>query len=165
MFHVGYFHSIINILQTICKSCARVLLSESEKDSFRIRLSNENLSYMTKKTIRKRIVEKCKKITRCPHCKEVNGFVKKLTAGKGNPGGSVLKIIHERKNQDLEELQKASYAKFSSAIEANPDIKAALASSHISQIITPVDALKLFERIPQSDIPLLGMDSRRYSLL
>ncbi|KAJ3649772.1 hypothetical protein Zmor_021495 [Zophobas morio] len=163
VFHVGYFRSIISILQTICKNCARVLLNEEEKSQFRIRLSNDNLSYMVKKAIRKKIVEKCKKLTKCPHCKFDNGFVKKLTAGKGSTGGSVLKIVCEKHGgANKENMMKNHIEKFNSAIETNPEIKNALtASNNVSQIFTPIDVLKLFERIPQSDIPLLAMDTRR----
>nr|CAI5817142.1 unnamed protein product [Callosobruchus analis] len=96
VFHVGYFRSIITILQTICKDCASVMMSEEEKQVFRIRLSNPNLSYMTKKTIRKKIVEKCKKVQKCPYCKELNGTVKKMTGGKGSTGNTLLKMFMRR---------------------------------------------------------------------
>jgi DNA-directed RNA polymerase III subunit RPC1 len=162
VFHVGYFRSIICILQTICKHCARVLLPEADKTQYRIRLSNENLSYMTKRAIRKKIIDKCKKLTKCPHCKETNGFVKKMTASKGSTGGSVLKIMCEKnRSGDKEAIMKEHIEKFSAAIEANPEIKNALTATTVSQILTPIDVLKLFERIPQSDIPLLAMDGRR----
>lgn len=41
---------------------------------------------------------KAKKVTTCPHCQELNGVVKKVTAAMkvGGSGGSVLKIIHEK---------------------------------------------------------------------
>lgn len=62
-----------------------------------MKLINPHLSYMTKKSIRKKIIDKCKKINKCPHCKEINGVVKKLTAGKGSSGSAgVLKIVHEK---------------------------------------------------------------------
>lgn len=96
VFHVGYFRSIISILQSICKKCAHILLDEKDKDIFRYRLENPNLSYMTKKSIRKKIIEKCKKINKCPNCKEINGVVKKVPANKNTGGGSVLKIGHEK---------------------------------------------------------------------
>lgn len=34
-------------------------------------------------------------------------------------------------------------------------------STKVTQILTPVDVLKLFERIPPRDFPLLAMDSKR----
>lgn len=62
---------------------------------------------MTKKAIRKKIIEKCKKLTKCPYCKETNGFVKKLTASKGSTGGSVLKIVCEKnRGSDKETILK-----------------------------------------------------------
>lgn len=72
------------------------MLEESEKDTFKYRLENPNLSYMTKKAIRKKIIDKCKKINKCLNCKEINGVVKKVTANKSGGGGSVLKIGHEK---------------------------------------------------------------------
>lgn len=113
MFHVGYFRNIINILQTICKKCARVLLDEKDKELYRVKLSNEHLSYMTKKAIHKKIIAKCKKLTKCPHCKEINGFVKKLTANKAGTANSVLKIVHEKfKDKDKESMIQAQLSMF-----------------------------------------------------
>lgn len=52
---------------------------------------------MTKKALRKKIIDKCKKVNRCPYCKEINGVVKKLTGGKASTGSAgVLKIVHEK---------------------------------------------------------------------
>lgn len=162
VFHVGYFRSIISILQTICKKCANVLLDESDKNQYRFRLSNPNLSYMTKKSIRKKIIDKSKKVTKCPYCKAPNGFVKKMTAAKGSTNNSVLKIVHEiYREKDKEKLMEKLSDEFNSAIENNADIKSALGNS-VSHILTPIDVLKLFMRIPESDIPLLAMDSEKY---
>lgn len=67
---------------------------------------------MTKKAIRKKIVEKCKKTTKCLQCKEVNGFVKKMTASKTGTGGSVLKIVHEKfKGKDKDTIVQTQIGK------------------------------------------------------
>lgn len=117
---------------------------------------------MIKKKIREKIVGKCKKITKCPHCKEVNGFVKKMTAGKGSTGNSVLKIVHEKnKAKDKQILLEDQLREFSIVIESNPDIKNALTGNIIPEILTPVDVLKLFQRIPEMDIILLAMDPKK----
>lgn len=42
----------------------------------------------------------------------------------------------------------------------NPELKSAV-STGLMHILTPVEVLKLFELIPQSDIPLLLMDTTR----
>ncbi|XP_060520188.1 DNA-directed RNA polymerase III subunit RPC1 [Cylas formicarius] len=161
VYHVGYFRSIINLLQTICKKCARVLLEDSEKDVYRHRLSNPLLSYMTKKVIRKKIIDKCKKIVKCPYCKATNGFVKKMTSAKGSIANSPLKIVHEiYREKDKDKLMEQLKEDFSSALKNNPEIETAL-SNNISQIFTPIDVLKLFERIPESDIPFLVMDPEK----
>lgn len=52
-------------------------------------------------------------------------------------------------------------AEFNTAIQSNPDIQSALHGNAVSQILTPIDVLKLFERIPESDIPLLAMDAKK----
>lgn len=51
--------------------------------------------------------------------------------------------------------------KFNSAIELNPDIQNVLSANAMLQILTPIDVLKIFERIPLHDIPLLAMDPSR----
>lgn len=52
---------------------------------------------MAKKAIRKKVTDKCKKVNKCPYCKEPNGTVKKITASKSaGGGGSVLKIGYEK---------------------------------------------------------------------
>lgn len=50
---------------------------------------------------------------------------------------------------------------FNTAIESNPEIQSVVTSTNVSQILTPIDVLNIFERIPQEDIPLLAMDSKR----
>lgn len=162
VFHIGYFKCIINILQTICKKCAHVLLVDEDKYTYSSKLSNPNLSYMVKKKIREKIVGKCKKVTKCPHCKEVNGFVKKMTAGKGSTGNSVLKIVHEKnKGKDKQLLMEEQVKEFNPVIESNADIKTALTGNVIPEILTPIDVLKLFQRIPEKDIILLAMDPKK----
>lgn len=163
VFHVGYFKSIITILQCICKRCGQLLLNETDKASFRNKLNNPHLSYMTKKVIRKKIIDKCKKINKCLRCKDINGVIKKLTASKTGTGGGVLKIVHEkfRNKKDTDPAVVGQMAEFKAAIEANPDLQSAISVKTFLQILTPIDVLKLFERIPEHDIPLLAMDSKR----
>jgi len=61
VYHVGYFRSIIQVLQTICKTCARVMLKPEDLELFRERLKAPNMPYLTKKALRKKILEKAKK--------------------------------------------------------------------------------------------------------
>lgn len=135
---------------------------------------------MVKKTVRKKVLEKCKKISKCPYCKDTNGVVKKMTASKTGSGGSVLKIVHEKygsKNDQAVKNQVGTIwnqiifslstnklflsAEFNKAVEMNPELKTIVSATSLSQILTPIDVLNLFERIPDSDITLLAMDSKR----
>lgn len=86
-----------------------------------------------------------------------------MTSAKGGGGSSVLKIVHEKnRGKDKEALLEEQKNEFYLAIENNPDIQSALSGNTVSQILTPIDVLKLFERIPEDDIPLLAMDPKRY---
>ncbi|KAF2885542.1 hypothetical protein ILUMI_20610 [Ignelater luminosus] len=161
VFHVGYFRSIIMILQSICKRCAHILLDDSEKEQYRRRLTNPDLSYMIKKSIRKKIIEKCKKINKCRNCNDINGVVKKMTANKTAVGGSLLKIVHEKFRGKSDGVIKEHMDEFSKAIEMNPELESAISNSALSQVLSPIDVLNLFKRIPESDIPLLAMDPKR----
>lgn len=69
------------------QTCARVMLKESDKEAFSKKLTNNQLSYLTKKSMHGIILTKSKKHTKCPYCGAINGPVKK--------GPGLLKILHE----------------------------------------------------------------------
>ncbi|CAF1104132.1 unnamed protein product [Rotaria sordida] len=149
VFHIGFFRSIIVVLQTICKKCSRVMLNKEMKQTFQRQLCRPVLTYLQKKSLRKRIHEKAKKSTICPYCGELNGAVLKC---------ALLKIAHDKyrtqKRQhnalvDINEL-------FHSARQANSEV-ASLINSY-TEIVNPVRVLELFERIPTEDLPLLLID-------
>lgn len=162
VFHVGYFKSIITILQSICKKCSHILMDPLEGERFLIRLNNPNLDYKEKKVMRKRITDKCKKIRICPNCKELNGVVKKVTANKSGTGGGVLKISHEKfRGKENDPIVENYITEFQQAVEMNNDLQNALTPTSFIQILTPIDVLNMFERIPESQIPLLVMNPQR----
>jgi DNA-directed RNA polymerase III subunit RPC1 len=55
VFHIGHFRATITILQTICKTCSRVMLKEDDAKMFSKRLTNPNLSYLAKKAIHQQV--------------------------------------------------------------------------------------------------------------
>lgn len=57
----------------LLQTCARVLLPPQEKKQFLDQLSRPGVSALTRKSIKKKIVEKCKKISHCPYCEALNG--------------------------------------------------------------------------------------------
>lgn len=87
VFHIGYFRSIIGILQSICKKCSTIMLTKDIKKTYLNRVLNPNLDYLSRKALRKQILEKAKKTSICPSCGEQNGTVKKA---------GLLKIVHEK---------------------------------------------------------------------
>jgi DNA-directed RNA polymerase III subunit RPC1 len=91
IFHIGYFKYIINILQCICKTCAKVLLKKEDKDNFKRSLfAKRHKSSKAREKIFKSIIEMNKKIKNCEYCGAVNGAVKHIQATEATL------IIHDR---------------------------------------------------------------------
>ncbi|CDS14109.1 Putative DNA-directed RNA polymerase [Lichtheimia ramosa] len=147
IFHIGYFRATINILQDICKTCSRVMLEEPERRMYLKRLRAPGLDNMQRMKIVKAINEKCKKVTYCPHCKEVNGVVKKI---------GPMKITHDkyrlkRVATEAEEFRKT----FNTAAATMPELK-----PHISKAqddLNPLRVLRLFQKVTPEDCELLGL--------
>ncbi|XP_068619415.1 DNA-directed RNA polymerase III subunit RPC1 [Battus philenor] len=152
VFHVGYFRSIITILQTICKECAKVMLPEKIKKSFQRKFMNPELSYLHKKSLRAAVLKKAKTCTKCPYCESINGVVKKSSTG-------ILKITHEkyRNKKQTDPIVVNVLKNFHEAKESNKEVAAMINSGLIIEM-TPLEVLNLFRRIPDEDIPLLGMN-------
>jgi DNA-directed RNA polymerase III subunit RPC1 len=89
VFHAGYFKHTLAILQCICKQCSKVLLPLDDRASLLRKITNPKSDALIKSAIFKKIVETCKKASRCQHCDYANGVVKKLTSG-------FFKIAHEK---------------------------------------------------------------------
>ncbi|XP_008558065.1 DNA-directed RNA polymerase III subunit RPC1 [Microplitis demolitor] len=153
VFHPGYFRSVIGILQSICKKCSHVMLNEKDKALYMNRVSNPNIGYLTRKALRKQILEKLKKVSVCPHCHELNGTVKKASA---------LKIIHEKFKTKKPEHKVVldKLAEYDSAIKSNKELEGTLRSTNFAYVLTPLEVLEIFERIPLCDVPLLLMNPK-----
>jgi len=143
VFHVGYFRFILSILQSICKKCARTLLSESDQVKYANRFKKRELSYLEKKALHKEICDKCKKVKICSFCGYPNGQVKKV---------ALYKIVHinnvPTRDKILED-EEAS-AMVLDIIEDNKDIEEYVRKVK-AEILDPVRVKNLFERIPKSD--------------
>jgi DNA-directed RNA polymerase III subunit RPC1 len=75
VFHVGYFRHTVILLQCICKNCARVLISNEDRISFLKKLRGPKIDALLRGGIFKKIVEMCKRTSRCPHCFYANGII------------------------------------------------------------------------------------------
>ncbi|TRY75843.1 hypothetical protein TCAL_12658 [Tigriopus californicus] len=151
VFHVGYFRSTIQVLQCTCKSCSRILLKPEVAMAYRERLKHREMAYLSKKAMRKKIIEQCKKISVCPYCSSTNGVVKKC---------GLLKISHEkyRNCKKNSEVLTNKLAEFDYVTENNKELEP-LVTSGLIHVLSPLEVLDLFKRIPKQDIPLLLMDS------
>jgi len=152
VFHVGYFKAIITVLQSICKSCSSVLLNDRQRAVFGPKLKKPNLSYLIKKQLRKDIMEKCKKVSICPHCNAKNGTVKKY---------GMLKISHEKlrnvPKKDKETAEQEHIKAYENAVAANEEMIPMLSSALI-KTLNPIEVLQIFERIPDEDVQYLLMN-------
>lgn len=151
VFHVGYFKAITTILQNICKSCSKVLLSREDRQFFLTKLRNPLLEALQKKAILKKINEKCRRQVTCLYCGSRNGVVKKI---------ALLKLSHEvfRGLKDDHPLKKEFEGSFGNFV---PERDAKDLQSWISKAqddLNPLKVLRLFEKIPNEDVELLGLD-------
>lgn len=153
VYHVGYFKAIINVLQTICKTCAAILLSDKDKSLYRGRLKkrpNEEIPYLKKQALKKAILTKAKKCTQCHTCGARNGVVKKC---------GLLKISHEpyRSLKKTAEPVLAKIAEYDDLVERNKDAESMLTHALV-HVLNPIEVLALFERIADNDLKFLLMD-------
>ncbi|KAF8945157.1 hypothetical protein BGZ47_003153 [Haplosporangium gracile] len=148
VFHIGYFRAAIVILQNICKTCSRVLLSEKDRRTYLRRLRAPNLENLTRKSVVKAVNEKCKKVVHCQYCEATNGTVKKVGA---------LRIVHEkfRAKKVAGEYEQFKNS-FSNAIAAAPELKPHIDKAH--EDMNPLRVLNLFKAISDEDCELLGMN-------
>ena len=152
VFHVGYFSYTLEILQCICKQCARILLHPEQRTNFMLKLSTPTeLSPLAKRKIHKDITAQCKKAKRCPHCDALNGTVKKF---------AFLKIFHL--------LNATDSVIVNHIFENNKNIVGEIQDYFGSscEFLSPFIVLKLFEKIPRSDyIFLLLKDNTPMDLI
>lgn len=153
VFHVGHFRATITILQTICKTCAQVMLKEEDKALYTKKLKNQNLSYLAKKALHHQILIKAKKFNKCPYCGAINGTVKK--------GPGLMKILHEpyRGKKPSDPLITNALEEILQSAQENKELAQLLGPSALQEELNPIQVLNLFKEIPKHDVALLGMTS------
>jgi DNA-directed RNA polymerase III subunit RPC1 len=77
VFHIGFLKAVIEILQNICKTCSRVLLSSSDRVKYSKLMRVPSADPLRKTRYRKAITDACKKIALCPFCGAHNGQVRR----------------------------------------------------------------------------------------
>lgn len=149
-FHIGYFKAIIGILQMICETCSRIMLSKEERQQFLDYLRRPGLPYLQKRGLKKKISDKCRKKNVCLYCGAFSGQVKKC---------GLLKIIHEKYKSGkkvVDPIVSDFLQSFDTAIEHNKEVEGLLPRAQ--ENLNPLVVLNLFRRIPNEDIPLLLMN-------
>lgn len=149
VFHVGHFRATISILQTVCKSCSKVLLKNTDKVTYTTKLLHKNLSYLVKRACYKQILDKAKKQRKCPHCLAPNGVVKK--------GPGLLKILHNPAKVNKDEIFMDNLSVMLSATQNNQDLNQVLSTHNQVDELNPLIVLEILKSIPKSDVVLLGL--------
>ena len=148
VFHIGFFKHVISILQMVCKSCAGILLEESDRRRFLRRFRRPNLENLQRTQTFKAANAVARKTLYCPHCGATNGTVKKVGA---------LKVVHEKFRQKKTEEELLEFRKtFTTAVsmgggELGPHL------SKAQEDLNPLRVLDLFKRISDEDCELLGL--------
>ncbi|KAI1624964.1 DNA-directed RNA polymerase III subunit C1 [Exophiala viscosa] len=161
IFHVGYFKKVIQILQSICKDCSCILLSEVDRRKFISALRRAQNDSLRQAAIVRKVADQCRKTKTCFDCGAINGLVRKA-------GTYSLKISHDRfksynsstAQKKVPPPEKVEYdASFDYARRSNTELE-----KHIKKAmddLNPLRVLKLFRRIRQADRELLGLRSAK----
>lgn len=149
VFHIGFFRTTITVLQMLCKSCSAILLPEDVRRGFLDSLKRPSLSYLQLKGLRKKIYDRCRKVSICPKCGEYNGMVKKC---------GMLKIVHDKYKQrrGAEPLIKDFVEAFEDAKKYNKDVEGLIPK--VQEVLNPIIVQSVFQQISDEDIPLLLMN-------
>lgn len=148
VYNVGYFPFIINILKSICKSCARILLPEKDRRDFLKKMRQSKSDALERNKLVKSVMKKCKPA--CQRCGYANGIVKK--------GSSVLGIIHDRSKV----IEDGNWKECSSALS---HVKELTTSFNVVNILNPVKVLALFRKMLDEDCELLYIYDRPEKLI
>ncbi|SCU85265.1 LAFA_0D14752g1_1 [Lachancea sp. 'fantastica'] len=157
VFHVGYFKATIQVLQSVCKGCAALLLSEEDKRQFLGELRRPGIDNLRRMGILKKVVDQCKKQRRCFACGALNGVVKKAAAGSGSAS---LKILHDTfrwvGKKSAPEKDKW-FGDWKTVLAHSPELERYV--KRCTDDLNPLKVLNLFKQIAPSDCELLGIDS------
>ncbi len=67
--HIAFIENIHKLLQSTCRSCARLKIPQEDMDIFKkIKLKRAAYTVISQKRIPEQIIEKAKKAKECPHC-------------------------------------------------------------------------------------------------
>ncbi|EGD81078.1 RNA polymerase III large subunit [Salpingoeca rosetta] len=156
VFHIGYFKATVNVLQRICKTCSRVLMTDDLLFTYTDRLLAPHLESNQRQAIIKEAGDLCKKTLRCPHCGAQNATVKKVPP---------MKIVHELYVKKHEAERTRLHDELAAAAEEVDGLRSLLRQDRAQDVLNPLRVLELFRNIPDSDCLILDLGARPESLL
>jgi len=156
MFHIGFFRHTLSLLQCICKSCSRVLLADHDRAKYLAKMRSTKTDSLAKTACFKNVVEQCRKVRFCPHCRAFNGTVKKVT------GAPTLRIVHDRFREKTGKIMDDEYELLLSKVDVarteSTELNAMFEANVVPMDnILPTVALELFQRIPDEDCEILWL--------
>ncbi|KAJ3182234.1 hypothetical protein HDU85_003276 [Gaertneriomyces sp. JEL0708] len=150
VFHIGYFKLMTSVLQCICKTCGHILLDERDRRNYLRRVRNPTLDNVQRKDLFKQINAAAKKVGLCPGCGGINSTVKKVGA---------LKIVHEKYRRKANTPEEAEFRSgFDNAAKLDAGIAQHMGKAQDD--LTPLNVLRLFEKMNDEDCELLGLDPK-----
>lgn len=150
VFHIGYLKHTVSILQCVCKNCATVLLDEPSRRKYLRIFRRPNLENLQRTAAFKAVHSAARKMTHCPRCKDVNGYVKKVP--------TTMKIVHDKYRSKKVAGDKQSFRNtFNNAIRLGSGFDIAPHLNKALDDLNPLRTLDLFRRISDEDCELLGL--------
>ena len=83
----GYLTHTTKVLQSVCKTCSRILLPDQVRAAFLKQLTGRRKERGSSKALMKTIITECKKTKTCWYCDAPQGVVKKVAG--------TFKLIHD----------------------------------------------------------------------
>lgn len=159
VFHVGYFKKVIQILQSICKDCSCILLSETDRRKFIGALRRAGEDTLRQAAIIRKVADQARKTKTCYECGAINGLVRKA-------GTHSMKIAHDKfksfnSSTSAKKIAPPEKIAFDKSFESAKANNAEL-DKHMKKAmddLNPLRTLKLFKRVKRSDRELLGLRS------
>ena len=158
VFHIGFLRATTTVLQNVCKSCSRVLLTEDERKSYLKRLRDPSTDALKRGLIRRKITEATKKVTCCPWCGALNGPVKKVN------GTTCFRLIHdkyrwEKVKSGMADGKESFLRLFDSVVGEESSIQPL--SNRAVEELSPLKSRQILRAILDSDLDLLWQDRHR----
>lgn len=137
VYHVGFLKATLAALQSICKTCSRVLLAYEERKAMCKLMRDPATDPLRKARLRRKIQDMVKKQTSCPYCGAINGVVKKVN------GATCFRIIHDRYRgirQPGEEAGRRAPPRYTRGAALVPTLAARASTEHVE--LTPAQTFR-----------------------